>query len=152
MRIFESKLAFLESFYSADAQAARLHKVVSIAGLPDLRDAADAERVDLLKILELRQQPEIREFRDWLWSTESLSEEEIAERIGGFREKLAHAVHSKWGKGLRWLVTKAWGAAEPISALGVSALDAFLLEDVLPQSGISTFIGSHYPSIFRDRT
>lgn len=151
VRIFESKLAFLESQFSADAQSDRLHKVVSIAGLPDLREVVDAERVDLLKLLELREQSEIKEFRQWLWSADSLSDKEVTERIGGFRAKLAQAARSRTGKTLRWLTTTAWGVVEPMSALGASALDTFLIERILPKSGISTFIGSQYPSIFRDK-
>jgi hypothetical protein len=126
----------------------RFARVVEIAELPDL---VSGQRIDVDRLLRARDSAECREFRSWLSNLRDVSDEQIAEMIGGVKEKLGLMVRSGPGKIVRFAATTAAGL---IPALGViagpalGAVDSFLLERMLPSSGIMAFLSTTYPSLF----
>lgn len=150
---FDQKLDFIASTFSPRAQEDRLKRVLAIKGFQDLDDLIERRKVDLIKLLEIRETKECREFRDWLWSIDSATDEEIDERVNSLREKLSWFAHGKGGKSVRWLASTGIGLLPVVGTIagGVAGLlDTFLLEKVLPVPGAVSFLNNMYPSIFRE--
>ncbi len=152
--LFRAKLASLGSLATSANSEARFRRVISIA-LPSLTlDSGTKISVD--KLLEIRASSELREFRDWLGTTDSATEEEILQRVGGIRARLGVFAQSTTGKTVRFLVgagtTLLSGGAGIITGLAVSAIDQFLIERVLPRTGIAAFVSELYPSLFEQET
>jgi hypothetical protein len=147
--ILEHRFGFLaEQFRPAD-QERRLHRVLEIAGLPDLASLQKGFKIE--KLLEIRESKECKEFRTWLSSVDDVSDEEIGERVRNVREKIASAMQSRVGKVLRLLTSAGVGfipVVGPIASLGMSAIDEFLINKVLKESGPHAFLSHHYPSLF----
>jgi hypothetical protein len=149
--IFDEKLRFLERSFAPNTQVEHFNRILSFKNFPDLGTAALDKKVDLMKLLEIRQSREVKEFRTWLWALDSLTDEDITDRIASVKSMLTKAVHSKAGKRLRWLATNGIGlipVAGQVLGPALSALDTFLAEKVLRESGVLMFINDLYPSIF----
>jgi hypothetical protein len=125
--------------------------VVTISGLPDF---AAAKRIDVEKLLKVRQSPECREFREWLSRLDKLSDEQIGEMVSGIREKIGSVLSTKTGKAMRFAFTTAVGMIPVIGLVAGPAagvFDSFLLDRVFPSSGIVAFLTDTYPSLFESR-
>lgn len=150
--IFEEKLRFLEQSHSPESQEKRLNRILEIKKFPDLGEAAANGQLDLLKLLEIRQMREIKEFRDWLLSIDSMSDEDLEERIAGLKNVISVLYNSKTGKVIRWLASNAAGLIPPPIGLAagpaVSVLDSFLSNKVFPENGALTFVNNAFPTIF----
>ncbi len=73
--IFSSKLDFLVERIATDRKlTANLHRVLSAKGLPNFSAAVAEGRIDLLKVLEIRESRECIDFRTWLWSQDNIDE------------------------------------------------------------------------------
>jgi hypothetical protein len=123
-------------------------RVVTVADLPHF---APNTRVDVEKLLRARESPECLEFRSWLTTLDELSDREIAQMIGGVRNKLGFLIRSGTGKILRFAATSAIGMfpqggliAGPIAG----ALDSFLIDKVFKTSGVVAFLTKTYPSLY----
>jgi hypothetical protein len=97
---------------------------------------------------------ECREFREFLTRAEALDDTELAQRITSLRARFGNFLRTGAGKTLRLLATTAAGfaAAGPLGAaagVAASSADSFVLERIFPSSGVVTFIGKQYPSIFK---
>ncbi len=148
--VFEHRLKFLSDQFGPTDQERRLHRVVEIAHLQDLSEVREGFRIE--KLLEIRESSECREFRNWLESIDNDSDKEIEDRVRSFREKLASVFQSRLGKAIRFLVgtgvglIPAYGIA---GGAGVSALDSFLLDKILKESGPHAFLSHSHPSLFQ---
>jgi hypothetical protein len=151
VQLFEEKLSFLERLISHDNNIKEFNRVISITGLPSFNQLADGSiRIDIEKFLKIRDSDECRNFRDWIGDLSDVSDEEIKEHTLSLKTKLSTIIHSSLGETLRFVATTALGplgAGEALS-IGVDALDNFLLDKVMPNSGIAAFIHNSYPSIF----
>ena len=150
--LLREKLTFLVEQVNPDSQTERFQRVLQITGFPNL-DAGASKRVDLEKLLEIRESRECREFRAWLWNAGSATDEEIRDQFSGFGNKLSLWAHGNTGKALRWAGSMGIGFIPVVGnmvsgALGL--LDTFLLEKVLPQAGPVIFLSRQYPSLFRE--
>ena len=149
--LFEEKLSFLENLVSPNAPIKEFQRVISITGLPDFDHIKNgSSKINIEKFLKVRDSEECRDFREWIASLESATDEEIKERTLSLRTKLSSAIHSPIGSGIRFLATTAFSfvGASDIVNIGVGALDTFLLDKILPKGGVATFIHRMYPSIF----
>jgi hypothetical protein len=145
----QEKLAYLVRELDPDAQEERFDRVITLAGLPNPETAPGT--VNIERLLEVRDTEELREFRQWLRTLDTATDEEIAERVASVRAKLSGAVHSDTGKVVRFLATAGADlipGGSTLAGLALSAADHFLLEKLLPEPGPITFIGSTYRSIF----
>lgn len=142
--LFRSKLDSLAEALSSRGPEQRFHRVVAVAGLPEI--SADS-RIDIEKVLKIRCQPEALEFRAWLADMDKLSDSEIQRRISSFTAKLGLAAQRGTGRVLRFLLTTAAGFVPPLG-FALSALDQFALDKFARRSGIAAFVHELYPSIF----
>jgi hypothetical protein len=146
------KLGFVLRDFAPQTQERRFDRVVELAGFPDISAESDARLIDVDQLLKVRQIRECAEFRDWLQRLDNRTEREIAERIRGFKARVAAFVQSNAGKAVRLLTTSAIGMLPQYgTAAGVIAggLDAFLVDKVFSESGPAAFINKHYRSLFR---
>jgi hypothetical protein len=146
--LFRSKLDFLTDAITTEAKEKSFRRVIDLVDFPSLPEAGQI-RVDTL--LKVREASETREFRDWLGSIGRSSDKEIKEQISGLRTKLGSMIEGRTGKVLRFLVNTGVGLipGAALPALGLSAVDQFLVDKLLPRSGVAAFVNELYPSIFK---
>jgi hypothetical protein len=127
-------------------------RVVTLAGLPHF---ASARKVNVEKLLEVRESKECIEFRSWLTKVGTISDEEVVSMIKGIRNRLGAMVDTGAGKVLRFAATTALGlipGAGMVVGPVAGALDSFLVEKVFPSSGVVAFLAQKYPSLFEHST
>ena len=146
--LFRYKLDFLANAASSETRESNFQRVIDIAGFPDLLAGRDS--INIERLLKIRDSSEAREFRDWLGGIGEATEEEIKDRIAGLRAKVGVKIGSEGGKKMRFLATTALGLIPPatVPAIALSIFDQFVLDKLLPRSGIAAFVNELYPSIF----
>lgn len=126
----------------------RFARVITIANLPDLSSAG---KINVERLLEARESRECRDFRCWLSKIGDASDAEIAAMVDGLRKKIGFFVRTDIGKALRLAVTTAIGlipGAGLLAGPAAGAIDSFLVERVLPTTGVFAFLNETYPSLF----
>jgi hypothetical protein len=134
-------------------QAQQFQRVVDVANAIDFTEAVQAGKLDVDRFLEVRKSPECRDFRAFLRSSDALTDKQLADATTTLRQRIGSWLKTGTGRTLRLLATTAAGmavAGMPGAAIGAaaSAVDSFVIETLLPSSGIVAFIGKQYPSIF----
>jgi len=142
------KLSGIVSVLNPSVSEGQFKRVIEVAGVPDFKPG---QRVDVSKLMAVRESTECRDFRGWLSAADSLSDEEILDATAGVKNRLAQLAGSSDGKALRFAVTTGLGLI-PGAGLAVGAaaglIDSFLVDRVLPRSGIVAFLAEKYPSLF----
>ncbi|MGH7800516.1 MAG: hypothetical protein ACREOW_07790 [Thermodesulfobacteriota bacterium] len=151
--IFSSKLDFLVERIATDRKLIpNFHRVLSAKGLPNFSEAVGEGRIDLLKVLEIRESRECVDFRTWLWSQDNIDETELKERLNSFSQRWKDFFKTVGGKTISWLASTSLSAipiAGNIIGAGMSFYDKFLAREVLPHEGAITFINNKLPSIYQ---
>jgi hypothetical protein len=149
LQLLDAKLTTVFESANPDQQEQRLTRVLELANLPDPETAEGTVNVE--RLLDVRQDEQIREFRQWLRTLDNATDDEIRERVDSLRERIATAVYGPGGKAVRF-AAKIAADLLPLggSAAGIAfgALDEFVLERVLPEPGPVSFLGSTYRSRF----
>lgn len=146
LQLLDAKLAGVMRQVDPDRQEERLTRVLELANLPDPETAEGTVNVE--RLLAARESEELVEFRQWLRTLDTATDDEIRERINSLRERVAAAVHGPKGRAVRFAATAAADIL-PYGGLALGALDEFVLEKVLPEPGPVSFLGSTYSSLFR---
>jgi hypothetical protein len=152
LAIMERKVQTLWQELRPSERVEQFYRVQSIAELPDFEEWLRDPGLDMKSFLKVRQTAECREFREFLGRSASMNDEELRARTTSLRGKIGSSVKSKFGKTLRLIGTTAAGLVPGVGLVlgsAASAADSFLVEKVFPSTGIISFIGSQYPSIFR---
>jgi hypothetical protein len=147
--LYRKKIDYLASVLTSEHKEKQFQRVIEIADLPQF--SAETDVIDIDKLLKVRNSNEAREFRDWLGTCGSANDSEIKDRVAGLRAKGGVKIAGPSGKALRFFVTTLLGNLSPPAGLVGGLLDTFLLEKVLPRSGVSAFINELYPSLFERR-
>jgi hypothetical protein len=109
------------------------------------------QRIDVDALLKTRNSSECREFREWLCTLPDVSDSDIRKMVAGVRNKAASLVSSVAGRVVRFAATTGIGlipGAGLIAGPAVGAIDSFLVDRVLPRSGVVAFLTETYPSLF----
>ncbi|ACA98833.1 MULTISPECIES: hypothetical protein [Cyanophyceae] len=109
-------------------------------------------KIDINKLMKVRQSDELKLFRNWLKDIEEVKEKEILQELNSIRAKLGVNLNTNTGKFLRLGMSTLAGLIPNIgmqASIPLSVLDNFLLDKVLPASPIVTFVDDLYPSIFK---
>jgi hypothetical protein len=144
--------AFAQEPHSREPQFLR---VAEIAGLGE-RGLTESGRIDLDRLMRLRSSDDLAVFRTWLRSAESKTDKEIRDRVTSLRSRVGNFLSGTVaGKALRIVLTNSSGAIpNPLVSipvgLGLSALDPFLLERVLPRDAVLSVLVDEYPAICKD--
>jgi hypothetical protein len=146
--LFRHKLDFAADLASSQTKEQNFQRVIDLAGLPEFPMTQGAISVE--QLLKVRDSSEAREFRDWLGGIGQASDEEIREHIGSLRARVGLTVGSATGKAMRFLITTGLGFVPggTAAALALSAADQFVVDRLLPRSGIAAFANELYLSIF----
>jgi hypothetical protein len=146
--LFRCKLDFLAETASSEKRENSFRRVIDIGELPTL--PLEGGRINVEKLLRIRESSEAREFRDWLSGAEDLTDKEIRERVRSLKAVLGLKTDGTIGKSMRFLITTGVGFVPHalVPAVALSFVDQFILEKLLPKSGISAFINELYPSLF----
>ena len=151
--LFEKKIGFLAQQLDPNAQEKRLRRVKSIAGLPTLDSLESGTRIDIEKLLKLRDSQECIELRAWLRRVDAETDNEIRERFESVRGHLASIVEPRVGRTIRFVTTNGVGLLPPpigiVAGAAMSAGDEFLLHRLVGQPGPVTFLSKEYASLFR---
>lgn len=150
--VVQDKIRFALEQWHPQAQVDRLGRVLEVRGLPDFGAAVAGNTLDFARLIEARESPECLQFRQWLRSRDSVSDEEIRAEIESVRTTLGTFIKGDSGKLLRWIATCAAGLVASglggfVAGAAASAVDAFLLERVLPYSGPIAFLNKSVRSI-----
>jgi hypothetical protein len=149
LSLVEEKLGYLARLVDPEAQVDRFEKVIELAGLPDVDPRTEVQDVDMARLLEVLDDDEIKEFRRWLRGIDSLDDKDVKAEIHRLRDRMAHAIRSDAGKGVRLFITTGVGVAVPPVGVALSAIDTFLTDKIVPEPGPTAFVSQLYPSIFR---
>jgi hypothetical protein len=149
--VFTDKCDFLMREMNPQLVERSFERVLQIVGFPDPIVDGSTRVVQISKLLKVRQTDECKEFRAWLSTVHNASDAEIRERVTGVRAKLSEFIHSSSGKTVRVLTAAGIGLIPHFgipAGLALGFGDAFLIDRVLPRSGVVSFLSNLYPSIF----
>jgi hypothetical protein len=155
LSLLTGKLGAIAGLMDVQNNEKRFERVLELVGLQGSN--IPVPRISAKHLLALRDSDECRAFRDWLQRTDSLSDHELLNLLKGVRARTQGLVASPRGKMYRFLLSNGVPLAmglngDPKSALvglGLSALDMFLLEHLLPKNAIVSFLSDSYPSLFQ---
>jgi hypothetical protein len=142
------KLAGLIAPLNPQTTEKQFERVIELANMPDFKPG---QRVNVDLLLKARDSAECREFREWLPTLEERTDAEIRDAVSGIRAKMASAAGSTGGKLVRLAATTGIGLISvvgPIVGAAAGAIDSFLIDKLLPRSGIVAFLSETYPSLF----
>jgi hypothetical protein len=105
-------------------------RLLELNGIPDIRVAIKSGTVPLSDIWKLRQKRVARRFRRWLVDAEPKTSRDL-ERL--YVESLGRTslVQSLPARVVRFALTTAVGATEPISGVALGVIDSFFVEKYL---------------------
>lgn len=150
--IFGEKLDFLASAINPNVDEKRFQRVIELTGLPAIKDDQNVN-IDAKQLLKIRDSVECIEFRQWLATTDALSDAEVIGQVRSLSKNIGRIFGSETGQNIRFLITNGIGYVPvigPLVSIPLSILDHFLLEKIFPRSGISAFVDEMYPSIFEN--
>jgi hypothetical protein len=147
-RLIANRIDFTSNIHLHSDLRREFTRIREISGVPVLDEGT---KIDAELLLKLRNSDEARSFRDWLHESPKLSNQEVEDLLGGWKERLGEALKTKNVKVLRWLASTGVGVAEPVTGIGLSALDQFLGR-FLPGMGPIGFIVGDYRRFLESQT
>ena len=130
----------------SDEHAKRFDRVLLVADLPDLGFAARTGNLNVDQLLKVRETKECKNFRTWLASTDTATDDEVTEAIRGFRQRLALLAASMPGKALRWLAVK--GASVKLGPVP-GLIDKYVVDRILPRPGPAAFLSRSFRGVYQ---
>lgn len=155
VHLMEEKLKWVwQNLPPSQKGTSQFKRVISILKLPDFNRSLVEGTVNIERFLKVRQSSECEDFKSFLTQSGGISDDDIKSQLGSLKSKLGDMVRSDTGKLIRLMATTLAGALfsgiEGVAlGVGASSADSFLIERLFPKSGIASFIGRQYPSIFK---
>lgn len=148
--LLQGKFSLLANLVDSSNHERRFERVLNIAGMPN--PIIGETKLDAEKLLKVRDSDECRAFRDWLASTDSLSDQELKKRISGMNSRVRRALNSKLGKTVRFIVSNGLSYTGPLGVIAgpvASLIDGFILERLAPKDAILSFLIDGYPALLK---
>lgn len=142
------RLSGLLAPLNPDQLEGQFKRMIELADVPDF---SPGKRVDVDRLLKARESAECREFRKWLSSADQVTDAQVKDMIGSVRNKIGSVASSTGGKVLRLAATTGIGlipGAGLILGAVAGSIDSFLVDRLLPKSGVVAFLAEIYPSLF----
>jgi hypothetical protein len=149
--VFAGKFEFLHSQLSPEPHESTFSRVLTIAGLPEIETGRPEQYVDVNRLIEITQTSECRTFRQWLRNVQTATDEEIRDQFHPLGDRLSAALRSTSARAVRFLVTTAASYAPDVgmaAGTALSALDSFVVDNIIARPGPASFLSRLYPSIF----
>jgi hypothetical protein len=147
MPLFDEKICSIFGGVFPDASFDSFQRTVQLANVPSTKSVSPKD-INFDRLLAIRETRECVEFRRWLMSSSSLSDQDIQDAMSDWSNKLGVAYRSKYGKTMRWLIPLITSSV-PVVPQAYSFLDTFVFDRLVPQSGPIAFISELYPSIYK---
>ena len=141
--LVDAKLSFLLDALHDKTQEEQLARVLEIANLPDLGEAASRGELDLEKLLVVRESKECAEFREWLRSLDRVDDVELRSRVDSLRARIGGKLASVGGRAFRFLAS----AVDPTAGI-LSGAAGFFADKVFARPGPIVFLNDQLPSVF----
>jgi hypothetical protein len=137
--LYASHLAHAARLADPDVTSESFQRVVTLKGLPDLRAPEVATTLDLHRLLNLRESPEGRAFRDWIRTVHTLSDAEVEEQleahVATLAERFGGFLTTRRGRQLRWLLARGAGKVAGAAAGATAGVATTAL--VGPEAGLT---------------
>lgn len=146
-RLIANRIDFTSNIHLQSDMRREFTRIREISKVPVLDEDA---KIDIEQLLKLRNSDEARVFRDWLHESPKFSDQEVEDLLAGWRLRLGEALKTKNVKVIHWLASTGLGVVEPITGIGLSALDQFLGR-FLPGMGPIGFIIGDYKRFLRSQ-
>lgn len=152
--LFADKFNFLLSNLSPENKELKFQRVLDVRGIKQIQ-LEQKTQINIHQLLAIREKPECLAFRQWLTNIDKLTDKEISDLGNSISSTISQFLQSNTGRIFRFLVTNGIGllpfpGLAQISALGISALDTFVLDHLFKSKPIPLmFIDDMYPSIFK---
>lgn len=150
--LFDVKLSTITRSPSPEDQFESLLRVVEVNGLPDLGALLESgRRLNVDRLVDLRESDEIKAFRRWLRTVTSPSQAEVDDAVAGVVNRLRLFLGTPLGRVFRFTVATATGFVPQVGLpLGVTigALDGFLVDRLTVPQGPLTLVSKQYASLF----
>ena len=146
--MFEERISVLARLAYPEPER-KATRIVRLTGLPGFNP--QQRRLNVEKLLQVRESDELRSFRDWLATSDGLPDEEIREILRGWRARVSSFARVGSVTITRFVVEQIAGLAHPLIGFAISALDTFLVEALFPHSGPAAFVNKTFPSLFGRR-
>ena len=147
--VFEKKMSGLARLAYAGNVEKRITRVAKLTGLP--RFSPEKMLLNVDKLLRARESDDLCLFRDWLATSDGLTDETVREMLRGYRAVVSNFVRGGSVTMSRLMIEGILGLFQPIAGIALSVLDTFLIEKLLPRSGPAAFVNNTYPSLFQKR-
>jgi len=142
----------LNQFYELASSEKREHTFDRVINIADIADFSPSqELINISQLLKVRDSIELKEFRRWLPEIGRSTDQEIASAVSSVRAKLGLKVGGTKGKIIRALVTSGVLVRSLVGSIVLNLCDAFLVERLLPRTGIAAFVNELYPSLFKSK-
>ena len=142
------KLAGIIAPMNPKAAEDHFERVIELADVPDFKTG---QKVNVELLIKVRDSAECREFREWLGTLDNVTDAAIKEMVAGVKSRIASLASSTPGKVMRFATTTGLGlipVVGPVMGAVAGAIDSFLVDRVLPRSGLVAFLTQTYPSLF----
>jgi hypothetical protein len=126
----------------------QFERVIEVADVPDFKPG---QKIDVEKLMKIRESAECRDFRRWLSTAADITDSEVRAQASGMRNKLGSLASTSGGKAVRLAATTLIGNVPVLGLVlgaALGAVDSFLVDRVLPRSGVFAFLTEMYPSLF----
>jgi hypothetical protein len=151
--LFQEILFRLARELSPKASEASFQRLIELRNLPSYKTEGQGTRIDVSKLLAVRESSACREFRRFLSTVIDMSDKDINEYFDNIKSKLSYFLQSPSAKICRFFATTAVGfiAGLPGVLAGTTsgAIDTFIVDKVFRRSCVLLFINNLYPAIFR---
>ncbi|MGH6895718.1 MAG: hypothetical protein ACREJ5_04120 [Geminicoccaceae bacterium] len=139
--ITAKRLDFLSRIHTESDVRSELARIIDIAHVPSLPPNS---KIDVDKLIWLRDSAEARSFREWLHHSRRLSDQEIEAMLSDWKNILGEALKSNYAKAVRLLVSTVAGSLAGDGGIAVGIIDSFLLNKLLPGMGPIGFVAGNY--------
>jgi hypothetical protein len=141
------KISGIVAPYNPKNEEEAFLRVIEVVGIPDLLASG---RIDVDRLIKVRESNECLEFRAWLSKADRINDAELQKMLTGVRARAAAFISSPSGKVTRFIANAALGFLPhygTATSLIEGAVDNFLLDKLLPSSGVLSFLGHSIPSV-----
>lgn len=126
-------------------------RVLSFTDIPKLMTV---RKISVERLIRVRDSDECMAFRSWLHKVPSMTDQELDGMLRGLRAKVGMFFNSPVGKTVR-VATNVGLSLIPGATIAASAIegaaDTFLVDKLLPNPGILSFLYETCPSLFQSR-
>jgi hypothetical protein len=145
------KLGFLLREIAPGRQEDHFDRVIHLAGFPDISLETEDCPIDADRLLKARESAACLEFRAWLQHLDTLSDQEIVDRVRGVKATVDGLFQSRGGKAARFLCVTLGGLIPQYGTVVgpvLGALDMFILDKIFTRRGPAAFIHDFYQPLF----